>query len=117
MRDVKLFHSLRHIGMKHVVDLAKELEKREIYIYVEPIKADVSIVLFGNYSNPVCLHGKKVLAFDATRWGIYTDTAQGWEMYKPILEEYYDEFIDMTDLTVPARADLLELSINKYRET
>jgi hypothetical protein len=102
--------------MKHVVDLVQELEKREIFIYVEPIKADVSIVLFGNFTNPLPLRGKRVLAYDASRWMPEVPVPLGWKMYEPILEEYYDEMIDLTGLTVPERADVLELTINQYQK-
>ena len=63
-------------------------------IHTEPVDCDVSVVLGGRLENPLALKGKKVLAFKKDEWRMVK-----WDMvFRMILEEYYDDFIDTTGL-------------------
>lgn len=68
-------------------------------VYGTPQEADVSIVLGGKRANPMAVKGKRILAYNKKEW-------IGWAyIYRPILEEYYDEFLDLSGLTAGQTVD------------
>lgn len=76
--------------------LIQGLINNGIRVYSEPTPANVSIVIDGKNENPLAFNGKRVLAYWADVW---KDKDYFNELYKPILEEYYDDMIDLTNLT------------------
>lgn len=81
-------------------------------VYNEPQEADVSISLCGMYENPAVLKGKRVLCFDVEDWRSTFQPPYGWKLYQVVLEEYYDEFVNLTGLDVKQKV----IEINKYCE-
>ncbi len=91
MPNVKFFYSERSKGIASWQSLYQWFEEQGHTIYTKPIECDISVVLNGKLVNPLPLHGKKVLLYKADEWGVVK-----WKpMYQPILEEYYDEMIDI----------------------
>jgi len=76
-----IIHGLREKDYKVFNDSVKEL-------------CDYSIVLGGRFENPLCLSGKRILAYNEKEWRPYPG---GWtSFYGPIVKEYYHDFIDLT---------------------
>ena len=85
-------------------NILAELEDRGHRVYTHARDTDISIILHGTFENPCIFKGKKVLAFNSEDWGKHGE----WEhLFKPILEEYYDEFIDITGLSSKEQAGRL----------
>ena len=59
---------------------------------------DVSIVLSGKAENPVGFRGRKVLFYKKQEWVPHIPVPLGFNMFKPILKEYYDEMHDISAL-------------------
>ncbi len=118
MLNVKCFTSNAYGPGKYYYDrlmeLATSLLSKNIYISKKPENCDVSIVLYGLYENPTCLFGKKVLAHDKLMFFSHMGKEYGWNMFRPILEEYYDYFIDLTGLSVQEQANKIERYILDY---
>jgi len=68
-------------------------------VYKEPQEAEISLVLSGKHENPTLLKGHKVIAFDAEEWIKFMAPPQGWIAYKKVLDEYYDEFLNLTGMS------------------
>ena len=67
-------------------------------------KADLNIVLSGQFENPVGFTGKRVMVLNKNPW--VPAAGKVWdEMYADIVKHYYDEIIDVTELT-PEQAAL-----------
>lgn len=103
---VKVFRSKRRIKLwQGVINI---LKKENITVLNEVEETDVSIVLSGPFENPVILKGKKILLYDCEDW------MEGEKKIPPrrkfnffrqyILDEYYDEFVDCTDMTDEEKA-------------
>jgi len=61
-------------------------------------KADLNIVLSGQFENPVGFTGKKVMILNKNHWVPIKENA--WDnMYRDITKHYYDEIIDVTKLS------------------
>lgn len=91
-------------GWEYVLDF---LEREGIPTGHNPESVDVSIVLGGKTENPLVFCGKRVLAYDAYEWIPGLPPPAGWKFYHRTLVEYYDEFIDLTGMTVQERVDKL----------
>lgn len=76
----------------------EHLERRKRTVYTEPVEADLSIVLSGLLENPAIVRGKRVLAFKPQEWMPEIPPPKGWMLYYPILQKYYDDFIDLSGL-------------------
>ena len=114
MATVSLFRSSR----KRADDTWKEFIKAlDVPIHNKPIETDVSIVLQGIYENPLALYGKKVLAFDAKDWFQYIPVPHGWDAWHAVLEEYYDEFINLTLGTTEEKMKMLKGYINETQKS
>ena len=61
-------------------------------------KADLNIILSGQFENPVGFTGKKVMVLNKNNWVPVPGNA--WDtMYGDIVKHYYDDIIDVTKLT------------------
>lgn len=83
-----------------------ELRKNGVRVFRDAKPADCSIVLSGQNENPLSLTGKKILFFHKLEW------KEEWPYYKTLLEEYYDEFVDVTDTTLEEFVSTLKSYIN-----
>lgn len=70
-------------------------------VCTKPETADVSIVLDGRYENPLAVTGKKVLVYDKDMWG------HRWELFEPVLSEYYNRMVDVTRMSSKQKADII----------
>jgi len=72
------------------------LTENGVTVCKEEEPCDVSIAVFGAYTNPLALKGEKVLIYwvqnDMTVWSLAF-----YSLYLPILHEYYDRLIDLTN--------------------
>jgi len=91
MPNVKFFYSERSKGLEPWHSLYGWFEEQGHTIHTEPIECDISVVLNGKFVNPLPLYGKKVLLYKADEW----NTIKWKAMYEPVLEEYYDQMIDI----------------------
>ncbi len=91
MVNVKVFHCLDR-AVERWRPIIERLEEFDIRVHGESSKADISIVLGGQFENPLALTGKKILFYNKK------DFRSGWEIYKFVLTEYYDELIDTTEM-------------------
>lgn len=90
MRDVKVFL----VGMIIPV-LKKRLKKHGILIYDKRLDCDVAVVLYGAFSNPLAFR-KRILVYWMQN-DVHTYTVAFHSLYLPILNEYYDDLIDLTE--------------------
>ena len=112
MANVKVYKARRgHPAWQYVADF---IRKEGYTVDTDKSDADVSIVLGGRFENPLIFKGKKVMAYDAMEWLRNVPIPWGFEAYKVILEEYFDDFIDLTNLNVQERADKVIEYINEY---
>ena len=92
MQDVEFFYSKRSQSIEKWHPIYKQVEQQGYHIHTEPIECAVSVVLEGKLVNPLPLHGRKVLLYKMDEW-----QPMKWKnMFSPILEEYYDQMIDIT---------------------
>lgn len=105
MSDIKIFKVPRSDSMRAWEPIIKELKARGYQVYHDVEPADVSIVLSGKLENPLCFSGKRVLAFTPGEW---QPEYYGWRFYARILENYYDDFINLGQTTVKGAADKIE---------
>ncbi len=94
MLSAKLFIHKQQMAEWQV--LVVELEEQGIGIYRDVSPAGKSIVLGGQYINPLVLTGEKVLISYSPEWG-----ALFKHVFYPVLLEYYDRIIDITGKKVP----------------
>jgi len=109
MHDVKVFLSKRY----HIPELEKTLLKHKIELHRKNSECDTAFVLQGAYTNPLIFKGKKVLGYFSDNekhiWNTSFDA-----FYKPILEYYYDEFIDLNYFkTFAAMADTIAKEVKR----
>lgn len=83
------------------------LEQMGYDIYPHPRKCERAIILCGKYENPTVLDGYKVLFYHKNEW------VGQWDFFQPILEEYYDEMIDATELSLQQTAETIINETNK----
>jgi len=81
--------------------IVEELKERGIEVYTEPFECDTAIVLSGMHTNPMVFKNRKILFTAMPEWGNLWLT-----MFKPVLEEYYDEITEMPP-TLTGAIDLL----------
>lgn len=63
----------------------------------DSVESDTFIVLGGQFENPLCLNGKRILLYKKQEW-YPSIMSQGWDvMYSNLLKHYYDEMIDCSD--------------------
>ena len=115
MVDVRVYKSHRYGSDNE--DLVHAVSKRGVPVLVHPVESDVSVVISGHYENPCMLWGKKVLAFDATEWFTKMPVPKGFQMFQPILEHYYDEFINLSNLDIEEKADAIVKYVRGLNET
>jgi len=75
-----------------------------------PKDCEIAVVLGGRYENPCCLAGKKLLVWHDRDWGDYN------EVFKPLVEEYYNKIIDVTHDSLDQAIEKIEVEIDKERE-
>lgn len=92
MANVKFFKVDRDSEFWH--NIIELLAQKGVIVHGKPQEADISVVLSGKFENPCILKGKKVWAYTASEW-----TMPGFSSYIPVVKEYYDETINLTDLT------------------
>lgn len=107
MDGVKIFHCFER-GLAPWRKVGEFLEEFGIMVYHQSEPAIVSIVLGGLYENSLALTGKKILVYNRKDW--FNNT---WPLYEFVLEEYYDEMIDVTDNGVD---EIARLVVERVRE-
>lgn len=70
------------------------LEENGYDVYPTTEQTDKAIILSGKFENPTVFSCKKVLIYHRKEW------IHVWEFFEPIVEEYYDEMIDVTELSL-----------------
>ena len=101
-------------GWKEVVILLKE---GGIDVLSKPEKADVSIVLSGTWENPGVLEGKRILMYSIGDWMEKEPEIvrkYKFELWRPVLEEYYDELISLTGMDNKTKAARIIKKINEF---
>ena len=88
--------------------IIKSLKAKNIPVYKNVFPCDVSIAIYGLYENPIALYGKRVLAYDKPLWFNILGQDFGWRLCKPLLDEYYHEFLDITGLSSDEQANKIE---------
>lgn len=72
-----------------------ELEKHGYKVETEVHPADITVALSGTYISPMTAHGTKILIAHGQEWG------ELWGVvYKPIVKEYYDHVLDITQMPI-----------------
>ena len=112
MVDVKVFKAYRY--NHDTEELVHAVSERGVPVYVEPLEADVSIVISGYCENPAILHGKKVIAFDATEWFKSAPVPKGWSLVAEVIEKYYDDGLNLTHMDVEQKADAIVEYVKSY---
>lgn len=91
MPSVEFFISNRSKEITDWIPIYEEIKEFGYNIHTEPVECDCSVVLNGKFVNPLPLYGKKILLYILSDW-----TTHKWKwMFQHILEEYYDEMIDI----------------------
>lgn len=75
------------------IPVIEEIEKHGYEVMFQPQDSDINFVLSGLYVNPLAIPHKRVLICHPFEW-----TKAFSVLYKPILEEYYDELIILDKL-------------------
>ena len=89
-------------GSRWISVIQKLQQKRYPVQKSFPKWADVNLVLSGQFENPRGYNGKRVLFFDKNEW---QPRGKGWDtLYGDIVKHYYDEIIDVTDMSVSQTA-------------
>jgi len=112
----KVFKS--KIGMESWVEVINILKENGIDILTESEQTDVSIVLSGAWENAGILQGKRILFYDIKDWmEKEPDRLEPYkfELYRPILEEYYDEFINLSDMSNKGKANEILAKIKEIK--
>ena len=61
-------------------------------------KADLNIILSGQFENPRGFTGKRVMILNKKEW--VPSKGNAWDtMYRDIVKHYYDDIVDVTDQT------------------
>jgi len=102
MANVKIFLGGDHPSWRQIGFILKE---KGYDIRSTKSDADVSIVLGGQGINTLSLAGKKVLVYSAREWSCGMTIPRGFNFYKSVLVEYYNDFIDVTDMEIHAVVD------------
>ena len=103
MAIVKVHSSSR--GQTYNVDIINGLRLAGIKIYKEPQDADISLVISGKHENPALLKGKKVIVFNSRDWIPFMNHPTGWLQYKKVLDEYYDDYLNITGLDTAKKVE------------
>ncbi len=78
------------------------------FAYKEPDECDHAIFLGGKWENPLCVKAKKkTLIYHLGEWGGMFDV---W--LKDILLEYYDDLIDVSELSVDQTLEVIKKCLN-----
>ena len=102
MGNVKIFLRGENLEWRRVGHLLKE---NGFDVRNTKADADVSVVLGGRGINTLALTGKKVLVYGAGEWLRGVPIPRGFNLFKPVLEEYYDDFLDVTGMEIHAVVD------------
>ena len=105
MPNVEFFYSVRSKEITDWIPTYEEVKELGYTLHTEPVECDVSVVLNGKFVNPLPLRGEKILFYKLEDW----QRVKWKAMFEPILEEYYDELIDISDRNLE---ELIE-SLNK----
>ncbi len=105
-------------GKDYWMPLLDELESIGIETTDKAEDLDLSVVLCGVHENPIVFKGKKVLAFDAeNEWLHPVPYPYGWDLYYHVLKEYYDDFINLTGLSIKERSLKIKEYINEANQS
>jgi hypothetical protein len=87
------------VGITFWISMIKELQDSKFTVRKDfKTKADLNIVLSGQFENPVGYTGKRVMVLNKNEW--MPKQGNAWDkMYGDIVKHYYDDIIDVTKLT------------------
>lgn len=66
---------------------------------------DISVILSGQFENPLCVDGKRVLILNRGEWGKGGNEWEGF--YGNIAKHYYHEIIDATEMDLGGVVDTI----------
>lgn len=75
--------------------LEKRLSEYGIPVWHQNADCGAAVIIDGAHVNPLVFNGKRILAHIFTNNGKIWYTAF-YSLYKPVLEHYYDEMLDLT---------------------
>jgi hypothetical protein len=87
------------VGVIFWISMIKELQDNRFTVRMDfKTKADLNIILSGQFENPVGYTGKRVMVLNKNEW--VPRQGNAWDkMYGDIVKHYYDDIIDVTKLS------------------
>jgi len=106
--SVKIFKAQR--GSDRWLPVIHGLQDKGYEVYAEPQPADHAIILSAQFENPLVFKCPRVAVVHTGEW---VPSPYGYRFYGPIIKEYYDEILDVTDCSLDETIDLIEEHIKQ----
>ncbi len=107
--QTKFFVTPRNMGKWF--PLVNKLRAMNHRVYTTAKPADISVVLSGKFENPLALSGIRILVFIRGEWQPKNSFATIWQK---ILQEYYDDMIDLTSTDSNEAIEKIEACLAKW---